>query len=397
MKRTTSIGIGIFLLLGGAIFISFPALAQATNNTTAKPPAATDQVDSDQDAAVVELHYFDDPLCSVCSQQKDFMEQLEQEYDNVVIHKYNISDTERFHALAQERNLVDYRIMAPSTFIGNDLLQFSSFGETEKNALIANIEGDTAEAGSILRLPLINKEIDMRAWSLPILAIVLGALDGFNICSLGALILILSIVLTLDSRKKIVLYGGLFILTTVIVYGGLVFVWGQLIDMFVGQLQFLRLFVGLAALAGSIWFFKEFWRFYKYGPSCKTSNSKLARKSSQRLVRIFNEPGRGPLMLAGGVMMFALVITIVELPCSIGVPIAFTGILVESGLSLGMYSLYILLYLLFYMLIELIIFTGAVLTKEIWFAGSKFVTWTTFAGAIILLLLGAYYLISLIT
>ncbi len=396
MRRTAALIFSLFLLLFGAGAVTTPSLVQATDEPTLESTATIEQTTSEQTEDVVELHYFDDPLCSVCAQQKEYMEQLEQEYDNLVISKYDISDTARFRALAEERGITDYRIMAPSTFIGNELLQFSSFGEREEQALIAAIEGKTTESTSVLRLPIINREIDMSTWSLPILAILLGTLDGFNVCSLGALILILSIVLTLDSRKKIVLYGGLFILTTVLVYGGLVFIWGQVIDMFIGQLQILRLLVGLAALAGSAWFFKEFWRFYKYGPSCKTSDMKIAKKSSQKLIDTFNEPSKGPLMLAGGIIMFAIVITIVELPCSIGVPIAFTGILVESGVSLGMYTLYILLYLLFYMLIELIIFTGAVMTKEIWFAGSKFITWTTLAGALILLSLAAYYLLSLI-
>ena len=93
-------------------------------------------------------------------------------------------------------------------------------------------------------------------------------------------------------------------------------------------------------------------------------------------------------------MFFAAVITIVELPCSIGIPIAFAGILVEKGVSLGVYIFYILLYLFFYMLIELIIFTGAVLTKKIWFAGSKAITWITFVGAMVLFYLAFYYLIG---
>jgi hypothetical protein len=68
--------------------------------------------------------------------------------------------------------------------------------------------------------------------------------------------------------------------------------------------------------------------------------------------------------------------------------------LVEEGVSLLEHILYISIYLLFYMLIEIIIFTGAVLTKKIWIANSRAITWVTLAGALILFYLAFYYLFS---
>lgn len=382
-----------FLLLSLHVFTGAVAAQGLTSDQSENAVVASDTRSEDTYEEVT-AYYFEDKLCSVCAQQSDFLDTVEDEYPSLNVVRYDISETDKFQELAAEQGLDNYQIMAPTTFIGDEFLQFSSFGAEEEDALRAAIEGREQPQDTSLRLPLIGTRIDTSTWSLPLLAIVLGTLDGFNVCSLGALILILTIVLAFDSRKKIFLFGGLFILTTVIVYGALVFVWGQLINTFIGQLSALRFIVGLAALAASAWFFREFWRFYKYGPTCETSNLKLARISSQKLKSAFEDPGKGTAMLASAIILFAVAITIVELPCSIGVPIAFTGILVQSGASLGMYTVYILLYLFFYMLIELIVFTGAVLTKEIWFAGSKLITWTTFVGAVILLLLGLYYLLA---
>lgn len=353
------------------------------------------QASAADEPAITTLHYFDDPLCSVCADQKDFMEILETERDDIEIIKYPISDTARFRQFADERGIDDYRIMAPSTFIGDTLLQFNEFGEREQQILINTIDNvdDETEDTYSFTVPLLGITVTDESLPLGGLAVVLGSLDGFNVCSLGALILILSIVLTFDSRKKIFLFGGVFILTTVLVYGLLVFVWGQLINTLVGSLGALRLIVGLAALGGAAWFFREFWRFYRYGPTCESSDSKLAKKTSKRLKDAFEDAeGKKLITLIGAVMGFAVAITLVELPCSIGIPVAFTSILVERGVSLAAYTGYILIYLLFYMLIELIIFTGAVLTKQIWFSGSRAITWTTFIGGVILLFLGLYYL-----
>ncbi len=341
------------------------------------------------------IHFFDDRLCPICRDAKEFLESIKEDYPQVELKIYPISDTEKLEEIAKEHGVEDYRIMAPTIFINDNFFQFRDFTSRQEDTLIKAIEGEIVEEDCcIINIPFLNIEIDISNWSLPFITIILGSIDGFNVCSIGALILVLSIVMVLDSKKKIFFYGGLFILTAVIVYGILVFIWGRLFALLVGQLEILRIIVGMAALGGGIYFFKEFWRFFKYGPTCNSSKSKLARIATEKLKKSFEEPGKKAYLLAGSIIFFAAVITIVELPCSVGIPVAFAGILVEQGVSLGAYISYILFYLFFYMLIEMIVFTGAVLTKKIWFANSKVITWITFTGALVLFYLAYYYLFS---
>jgi glutaredoxin len=341
------------------------------------------------------IYLFDDRLCPVCRDTKNFIEDILGDYPEVELKIYPISDTQKLSEIAKEHGIKDYGIMAPSIFIGDNFFQFRDFTSRNERMIINAIEGEIVEEDCcIIKIPFLNIEIDISKWSLPVITFILGSIDGFNVCSVGALILVLSIVMVLDSKKKIFFYGGLFIFTAVVIYGTLVFVWGRLFELLVGQLEILRIIVGLAALGGGIYFFKEFWRFFKYGPTCKSSNSKLARTATEKLKKSFEEPGKKAYLLAGSIIFFSAVITIVELPCSVGIPVAFAGILVESGISLGAYIFYILFYLFFYMLIELIVFTGAVLTKKIWFANSKVITWITFIGAMVLFYLSFYYLIG---
>jgi len=353
--------------------------------------AQAENFDSEE---TVVIHFFDDRLCPVCRDAKNFIQSIEQDYPQVDLRIYPISDTGKLHEIAREYGVEDYGIMAPSIFIGENFFQFINFTSRHEEMIIRAIEGEIVEEDCcVIKIPFLNIEIDIRGWSLPLVTVILGSLDGFNICSIGALILILSIVLIFESKKKIFFAGGLFILTTAIIYGILVFTWGRLFEALVGQLEILRIIVGLAALGGGVYFFKEFWRFFRYGPTCQASGSALAKKATAKLKEAFEDPKRGLFYLAGAIMFFAVVITLVELPCSVGIPVAFTGILVEAGLPLATYTFYILTYIFFYMLIEIIIFTGAVLTKKIWFAGSQAITWITFVGAMVLFYLAYYYLL----
>ncbi|MGM0482767.1 MAG: hypothetical protein ACQEP6_02800 [Patescibacteria group bacterium] len=342
------------------------------------------------------VYFFDDRFCPVCQDAGEFVESVIDDYPQLELKKESITNTELVEEVASGAGIEDYRMMAPMIFINDQLLQFNSFGSRQEEMIRDAFEGERVEEDIYTYpLPFTDREITVRGWSLPAITVVLGSLDGFNVCSLGALILILSLVMVLDSRKWIFIYGGIFLLTAVTIYGVLVFVWGQVFEVLLGHLPAFQYVVGIAAGAGAIYFFKEFWRFYRFGPTCESSDSALAKRATNRLQKVFNDPSGKPAALVGGIVFFATVITIVELPCSIGVPIAFTGILIEKGVSLGAYTGYILLYLFFYMLMELIIFTGAVMTKQIWFAGSRMITWVTFVGALVLTYLSLHYLIGL--
>jgi thiol-disulfide isomerase/thioredoxin len=347
----------------------------------------------DVDDEKVVVHFFEDRLCPVCKKQKEFMLEIQDEYPEMDLKIYSISDTEKLREIADEYGVEDYGIMAPTTFIEDNFFQFRDFTSTHEQMIRDALEGEIVEDDCcVISIPFINMEVNIRGWSLPVITLILGSLDGFNVCSLGALILILSIVIKMESRKKTFFYGGLFIVASALIYGLLVFTWGRLFEAMVGQLEILRLIIGLAALVGGIYFLKDFFKFLKHGPACETGNVKIKSSATNRLVKAFSDPKTNNIFLITSILFFAAVITMVELPCSVGLPIAFTGVLAEQSLSLPVYIAYILLYLFFYMLIELIVFTGAVLTKRLWFAGSKLITIVTLIGALVLFYIAYYYL-----
>jgi len=341
----------------------------------------------------VTIHFFEDRLCSTCALQKDFMNSIKDNYPNLEIKTYPISETDKLHQLATENHVNNYKIMSPTSFVNGIFFQFNDFGEREKASIIDAIEGNYVESSNnIVNVPLINKEVDLDNLPILLTTIVLSSVDGLNVCSIGALILILSIVLAFNSRRKILLYGGIFILTTATVYGIIVFAWGKVFELLLGQLEILRIIVGLSALIGGGYFFNQFIKFLKSGPACESSKSTLITKTTKKIKSVFDNENSSTLATIGAIIIFASIIVIVELPCSIGIPIVFVGILAEANLSLSSFIFYILIYLLFYMLIEIVVFLIAVFTKRIWLSNSKAITWATLIGSLFLFYLAFYYL-----
>ncbi len=346
----------------------------------------------DQDIIV---YFFEDQYCSVCRSQKRFMESVVGNYPNIKVLTYNITDREKLNEIGELHGVKEPEMMAPTTFIGENYFQFMQFTSEEESKLLRAFEGEVVDDSCcVITIPILNIKVNTKDWSLLLMAALIGSLDGFNVCSLGALILILSIVISFNSRKKIFFYGGLFILTSVVVYGVLVFAWRGLHEMFAQYTNALGIFIGLAALFGGIYFFKEFWRFLRYGPSCNSAENKIAQRATAKLQKAFQDSKKTGVALAGSIVLFAVVITFVELPCSIGFPIIFTGMLAQAGVPLLTSVFYIIGYLFFYMLIEMIIFVGAVFTKDLWMVQGRAVTWITLFAALVMFYLSYYYLIG---
>jgi len=358
----------------------------------------------------IEINFFYSLTCPHCAKEKIFLEKLEQKYPEIEIKKLPLSERKNIELLKEfyENYKVPSQIQGyvPITFIGekyflgfnekigqdieNYVLQEQPLQEQQLPEPTKEIVTPTTLEEKI-EIPILG-EINPKKFSLPILAIILGFFDGFNACSLGALVLILGIVLALKSRSRILILGGTFILTTGIIYGILIILWHQL---FLALSPFLRkteILIGALAILGGIYFLREFLKFKKRGPVCEFGG--ISQKLSQKFQKV-SEKRVGILALIGAVFLFAAIITIVEFPCSAVLPVIFAGILTQAKVSIFLSFLYVGIFVLFYLLDEILVFLIAVFTMRLWIASPKFVTFLNLVASIMLFFLGIYYLVGL--
>jgi len=355
-------------------------------------------------AQEIKIDFFFSPTCPHCAEEEKFLDELEEKYSNIIINRYSVNEKANVDLLKEyykESDVpVNYYGMVPATFTNeNYFIGFNDKIGEDIERCIEKCKKDESSKGDFsivdlegnINVPIIGN-INVKNFSLPILAVILGALDGFNVCSLGALVLILGLVLAIKSRKKTLLFGGIFILTTAIVYGLLIVIWYQIFSIFTPYMRLLQILIGLLGIGGGIYFFKQFLKFRKYGPTCEVTDGSgmIAKFTSKFQASLKNSTNT--LLLLGGVLLFAGILAIIEFPCSAVIPVAFAGILAQSGLSTFQYLLYIGIFLLFYMLDEIIVFLVAFFTMKLWLASSKITTWITLLEAIILFILGIYYI-----
>ncbi len=329
------------------------------------------------------------PTCPHCANAKNYLEEFKEENNlNLLISEYYIANSlDIAETLYEKYDLPNnYRGVVPLIFIDDNY--YVGFSDSVKNEISAYILDQEYEGVGLTSLPFLG-EVDLLNYSLPALAIILGIVDGFNVCSLGALVVILGLVMILKSRKRIFLLGGAFLLTTALVYGLLIFLWHQFFTLISPYIRSMELLIGFLALGGGLYLFWEFYKACKRGPVCSSNN--IISRLRPKIEKIFKHKTNW-FLLFGAVALFAAVVTIIEFPCSAVLPVIFTSILVESAVSQSLVFLYIGLYMLMYLLNELIIFTIAVITLNIKIVSPRFIIFFNLLAALIFLFLGVYYL-----
>jgi len=350
----------------------------------------------------LEVNFFYSETCPHCKAESAFLDKIESKYPDVKFNRHPISQADcrkELIDLCTKYNLEQYIGLVPLTFVGEEFfLGFDNeagIGKQIEDSIKRQLSSLTPNGTSENKthLPILG-EIDLTKYSLPAQAVILGFFDGFNVCSLGALVLILGLVLILKSRPKIILFGGLYILVTAVVYGVLIFLWYQLFYYLGPLIPIMNVFVGILGIGGAIYFLRQFLKSRKADLTCDSQGNRIINKHSLKIQEAFKQSGRIWGLIIG-VLIFASVITIVEFPCSAVIPVLFAGIMAHAKLSLFAYIFYLIVYLFFYMLDEIIVFLIAVFTMNIKIASGKTMKWLNLIEAIVLFGLGIYYLVGI--
>ncbi len=354
------------------------------------------------EAPSVEVLFFYSETCPHCIAEQAFLDDFEQKYPEVTVSRYPVSDpahVERMRVLLEERGAGRYFGTVPITIIGDDVISGFSTAETtgleiEQTVLRALGREAAPAAPKTFRVPFVGS-IDPAAFSLPVLALVLGFLDGFNVCALGALVMIIGLALKLQRRRAIVLFGGAFVGITALTYGALIVLWYHLFTFVGPYIGVMKVGIMLLSLGGGLYFLKEYLRMRKQGAVCELSESPLIARLSAHTAHAFTDK-TALLSLLGLVALFALVVAVVEFPCSAAVPVAFAALLADAGVSTVSYLTHIALYVFMYMLDELIIFGVAAWRLKLWMTSGSFTKWAVLAEAFILLGIGVWYAVALL-
>ncbi len=362
-------------------FLSFLFIFMAFRDNAALP-----EVSNRENTVIV----FRQPGCHACERQEQYIEEvLKEKYPHIVFEYHDITGQGEYKLLQayfREYGIKPEQLAAPVTFAGeNYLIGYEDSRQLDKLMENAAQGKAFAKKDSPEYIDTWFGRINVLEKSLPVLAVTLGLLDGFNPCAIWVLVYMISLIAGLNDRRKIWLIVGTFVFASAILY--YLFMTALLnIFLYVGYLRILRLLIGTFAVYIGIINLKN-----RNKAVCKVGDAETKHKTMGR-VRGLVEAEVSVLTVLG-VIGLAFAVNSMEFLCSAALPAVFTGALAQAELSGIQYHFYILLYVFFFMLNELIIFATAAFAVN-YYVSERFIGPLRLVGGVVILLLGLFMVFS---
>lgn len=349
--------------------------------------------------------------CPHCAKLEAYLEESAPKHSDVTVRRFEVFKDRENVALMQraaaaigaEAGGVPFLVIGDAAIVGfNETAtpgvierRIAECRKTQCPDTLAQVIGsDTGGASFAPEAPVIAEDdavdvpvlgrIDARSYSLPILAVVLGTLDGFNPCAMWALIFLISLLIGMQDRRRLWILGSAFILASAFVYFLFMVAWLNLI-VFLGFVAWVRIAIALVALGGGAY---ALWSAARErAATCSVGDEERKQKTLDRIQRSVREH---TLILAlAGIVALAFAVNLLELVCSAGFPVVFTHILAMNGLPVWQYYAYILLYIFFFMIDDLGVFILAMITLRVAGITTRYVQFSRILGGVIMVVIGA--------
>jgi len=229
---------------------------------------------------------------------------------------------------------------------------------------------------------------------LPIFTFFIALVDGFNPCNMFVLTCLMALLIaTSDSRKRLYIVAGSFISMVYIFYYIFMAAWLNVFK-YVTFITPLRISIAVLSLVAGFINCKEL-LFFKMGISL-TIPDKQKDPLFKRIEAMKDVIRNGslPILITSSIGL-AVFSSLIELPCTAGFPIIYTGILSGKGLKSSFsYYAYLAFYNLIYVLPLLVIVAILIFSFRARQITQRQMEIIKFIGGIIMLLLGTLLLVN---
>jgi uncharacterized membrane protein HdeD (DUF308 family) len=251
-----------------------------------------------------------------------------------------------------------------------------------------DVEDDPAGSDSetAIDLPLLGT-VDPQALGMPLFTLAIGLVDGFNPCAMWVLLLLLSILVNVQDRLRIVAIAGTFVAVSGAAYFAFMAAWLHVFD-WIGCLRPVQIALGMIAITIGIVHVKDFFAFKK---GLSLSIPEAAKPGIYARMRriVTAESLLGAIL---GAFTLAVLVNIVELLCTAGLPALYTHVLSLQGYSTPVRYGYLGLYIAAYMFDDALMVAGVVATLSRFKLQETGGRWLKLVSGVVILLLGGVML-----
>jgi thiol-disulfide isomerase/thioredoxin len=366
---------------------------------------------------LVNIYLFHSYTCKHCKEEIKLLDELEKEYDNIKVYKYEVNENGNGELLKNISEIMGSKVTGtPYTIIGNKVFSgydyenskgrfkgaieyYSKYGYEDKvGEYISSIPLPSYEVKDTdldvdeyindyisykVKLPLIG-EVKLKNLTLPLVTVVIGFADGFNPCAMWVLLFLISMLIGMKDKKRMWILGSTFLLTSALIYLIFMMSWLNLANLLI-SVVWVRVIIAIVSLVGGIINLRGYIKHRKVS-GCDVVDDKKRNKIITRIKKFTTEKNFWLAIL--GVIVLAISVNVVELACSAGLPVMFIEILSLNNLTAIEEIIYIVLYMLFFLLDDFVVFVIAMTTLSLTGVSSKYGNLSKLIGGILMLLIG---------
>jgi len=355
----------------------------------------------------VTIHLFYSDTCPHCKEEKIYLDEFVKNND-VELKTYEVTKNEENSNLLElvkqslkcTNNYVPYTVIGEIGLTGfseNTKSQIEHFVSKYSNENYTDVVGEVIKTGKSITLeekkednnnklvlPILGS-VDAKEVSIPLVAAIIGFIDGFNPCAMWVLIFLISMLISSKDRKRMFILGLVFLLTSALIYMLFMMAWLKIM-LSAMQINIIKIIIGLVALIGAFWNLKGFYNSIKKDVGCEVVNDSKRKKMISKIKKFTTE--KSFILAIFGMIGLAVSVNFIEFACSAGWPVVFTEFLALNNLSNITYFVYILIYILFYLIDDIIIFAIALFTLKITGISNKYNKYSHLIGGILMLIIG---------
>lgn len=356
--------------------------------------------------------------CPHCAEEEKFLNEYLKDKNDINLHKYEVwynkENRDKFneiHKLLNDKGSgIPYLIIGNNSITGftnestpdrirSTINYYKNIDYTDKVGIYLGVisennnnqieEENLKYEENKFDIPILGSK---KAKEVPLLisSIIIGLVDGFNPCAMWILIFLISMLLGMQNKKRMWILGITFLLSSASVYFLFLISWLNL-AVFLNQIVYIRLGIAsVAVIFGSISILKFLNK--KEDDGCEVVDSKNRKRIINAIKKIVKE--KSFILAILGIVLLALSVNIIELLCSLGLPVMFTEILAVNNIDKNMQIVYSLIYVFFFLIDDIIVFVIAMKTLEIKAISNRFGKYSHLIGGVIMLIIGALMILK---
>lgn len=370
-------------------------------------------------AKSVNVYMFYGKTCPHCEEAIKYLDSIKEKYD-LKIYKYEVwNDSENMKLMNDIASFLDVNVRGvPFAIIDNTAIFGYSSGVTDetyryhikqaskddfidevgielgvvkgKTQASKNNDKKEYETNYTIKLPFIGK-VDLKSFSLPLVSILIGIIDGFNPCAMWVLLFLISTLIGMKDKKRLWTLGLTFLVTSAFVYMAFMVSWLSFAKMISGVVL-VRIIIAIVAIIGGAINLNSFANSLGKDDGCDVVGAKKRKKVFSKIKKFTHE--KSFIMAIIGVILLAISVNLIELACSAGLPVIFTSLLAMNDLSAIQYWIYIIIYIFFFMIDDLIIFAIAVKTMQLTGISTKYTKYSHLVGGILMFIIGILLIVK---